>query len=307
VARGDARKKLEEVKAEKLNMVLIEQFTTGKAEPKVKQKVALQAAALQAAAKEVKAENLKMWAAELKVQEKTRQVAKAVAVAKVQAKDLRIVERLQAHRMLLQALGPQMYSLSDKHTLRGKNPLQIYRDDLVDQQCASGSDLHTPWFTIVRDFNALTADQRRHYDERSVKSITFARHNRYVDRELLLPVKGSMSKPVPAGETMEEAVESIFLQVPLVMAVSLPDPLPHRVSAVPGAPRNLPRVYIRRGVELRKYGFTEGCRGCRFAQVTEGCRGHSEQCRNRIGEAMKRDRDDTVTVEESDRRRQKIR
>jgi hypothetical protein len=268
----------------------------------------LQAAALQAATKAVKAENLKMWAEELKVQEKTRQVAKAVAVAKVQAKDLRIVERLQAHRTLLQALGPQMYSLSDKHTLCGKNPLQIYRNDLVDQQRSSGSDLHTPWSTIVRDFNALTADQRRHYDERSVKSITFARHNRYVDRELLLPVKGSMSKPVPAGETMEEADASTFLQVPVVIVASLPDPLPHRVSAVPGAPRYLPRVYIRRGVELTKYGCTEGCRGCRYAQASlKQAEGHSEQCKKRIGEAMKRDRDDTVRVEESYRRRQKIR
>jgi hypothetical protein len=268
---------------------------------KQKTQVALQAAALQAAAKEVKAENLKMWAEELKVQEKTRQVAKAVAVAKVQAKDLRIVERLQAHR-------PQMYSLSDKHTLRGRNPLQIYRDDLVDQQRSSGSDLHTPWFTIVRDFNALTADQRRHYDERSVKSITFARHNRYVDRDLLLPVKGSMSKPVPAGETMEEADASTFLQVPVVIVVSLPDPMPHRVSEVPGAPRYLPKVYIRRRVELTKYGCTGGCRGCRYAQASsKQSRVHSEQCKKRIGEAMKRDRDGTVRVEESDRRRQKIR
>jgi hypothetical protein len=196
------------------------------------------------------------------------------------------------------------------------------------------------WDDIKRDFNALTADQRRQYDERSAKSMTVARHNRNVaaaavaavavltkavakgkakvartlrrlpegdrkDRELLLSVKGSIWKPVPAGVTLEEALARIFLPAPVVMAASLPDPLPPRVSAVPGAPR---RVYIRRGVELRKYGFTEGCFGCVSAQAgTMPAQSHSEQCRNRIGEAMKRDRDDTVMVEESDRRRQKMR
>jgi hypothetical protein len=124
---------------------------------------------------------------------------------------------------------------------------------------------------------------------------------------LFLSIKGSICKPVSADETLEEALERSLLPVPVVMAASLPDPLPHRrVSAVPGAPR---RVYLRRGVELRKYGFTVGCVGCVLAQAgTTPAQSHSEQCRNRIGEAMKRDQqdDDTVRVEERDRMWQKM-
>ena len=95
------------------------------------------------------------------------------------------------------------------------------------------------------------------------------------DRELLLSVKGSIWKPVPADETQEEAPARIFLPAPVVVAASLPDSLPPRVSAAPGEPR---RVYLRRGVELRKYGFTEGCPGCVSAQAgTTPAQSHSEQ------------------------------
>jgi hypothetical protein len=189
------------------------------------------------------------------------------------------------------------------------------------------------WDDIRRDFGALTADQRRQYDYLSAKDMEVARHNRSVaaaavsaaadfiskavakgeakvartlrrlpegdrkDRELPLSVKGSIWKPVPAGETLEEVLAKIFLSMPVVMPASLPDPLP---------PRNTGRVSIRRLVELRKYGFTEGCVACVSAQAAMPGLSHSKQCRNRIGEAMKRDRDDTVRVEESDRRRQKI-
>jgi hypothetical protein len=255
------------------------------------------------------------WAEELKAQEKTRaapKAKKAVAVAK--GKALAITDHV---------LQPSNQTL----TLLGKNPLHIYRLDWLDQRRARG--IRTPrlfsmWDDIKRDFGALTADQRTQYEERSAKDMKDARHNRSVaaaavssaavfmskavakgeaeaartlrrfregdrkDRELLLPFKGSIWKPVPAGETLAGALARIFLPVPVE----------------PGAPR---RVYIRRGVELRKYGFTEGCPGCVVAQaVTMPAQNHSEQCRNRIGEAMKRDRDDTVMVEESDRRRHKM-
>jgi hypothetical protein len=172
------------------------------------------------------------------------------------------------------------------------------------------------WDDIKRDFNALTAEQRRQLDERSARDKTVARQNRAVavlmlkgvakgkakvartlqrlpegdrkDRELLLSVKDSIWKPEPAGETLEEARAN---------------PLPPRVSAVPGAPG---RVSLRRGVELRKYGCTGGSLGCVMAQAgTASSRPHSEQCRNRIVELMKGDRDGAVRVEESDRRRQK--
>jgi hypothetical protein len=122
---------------------------------------------------------------------------------------------------------------------------------------------------------------------------------------LFLSIKGSICKPVPADETLEEALERSLRPVPVVMAASLPDPLPHRrVSVVKGAPR---RVYLRRGVELRKYGLTESCFGCLSARAgTTPAQTHSEQCRIRIVEAMQRDRDYKVRVEERDRERQKM-
>jgi hypothetical protein len=199
-----------------------------------------------------------------------------------------------------------------KQTLRlvGKNPLHIYRKDWFDQQRSRG--IRTPWSTsmwddIKRDFNALTAEQRRQLDERSARDKTVARQNRAVAVLMLKGVakgkakvartlqrlpegdrKDSIWKPEPAGETLEEARAN---------------PLPPRVSAVPGAPG---RVSLRRGVELRKYGCTGGSLGCVMAQAgTASSRPHSEQCRNRIVELMKGDRDGAVRVEESDRRRQK--
>jgi hypothetical protein len=53
--------------------------------------------------------------------------------------------------------------------------------------------------------------------------------------ELILSVNGSIGKPVPANEMLQETLERICRPVPVVMAASLPDPLPPRVSAVPGA------------------------------------------------------------------------
>jgi hypothetical protein len=237
-----------------------------------------------------------IWVEERKAQEKTRWVAlraaakakKAVAVAK--GKTLAVADHV---------VQPS------KQTTRlvRKNPMHIYRLDWLDQRRAKGiltPRLFSMWDDIRRDFGALIADQRRQYDERSAKDMKGARHNRIVaaaaasaaavfmskavakseaksartlrrlpegdrkDRELLLSVKGSIWKPGSAGETLEEALARIFLPMPVVMAATQPDPLPPRVSAVPGAPR---RVYIRRGVELRKYGLTQGCVGCVNAQA----------------------------------------
>jgi hypothetical protein len=110
----------------------------------------------------------------------------------------------------------------------------------------------------------------------------------------------------PAEEKLKETLKRMCRPAPVVMAVSLPDPLPPRVSAVPGAHKG--KVCINT-VVLRKYGFTEGCPGCDWVQESIEWNLHSEQCRNRIAEAInKRDRDDTVrVVEESDRSRQKMR
>jgi hypothetical protein len=116
------------------------------------------------------------------------------------------------------------------------------------------------------------------------------------DSELFMYVKGSSCKPVPADETLEEGRARSLLPVPVVMAAksSLPDPLPPCLR-VPGPQR---RVYIRRGVELQKCGFTEGCLGCVWAARASSTRSkaHSDECRIRIVELLR--------DAESDRRRQ---
>ena len=45
------------------------------------------------------------------------------------------------------------------------------------------------------------------------------------------------------------------------------------------------RFYIRREVELAKYGFFDDCEGC-VAQVGAEAKPHSEGCRERIRQAM---------------------
>ena len=122
------------------------------------------------------------------------------------------------------------------------------------------------------------------------------------DRELLLSVKGSLWKPVPADETLDEAPARIHLPVPMAVAAALPDPLPPRGQPVPGEPR---RVNLRRGVELMKYGFTADCMGCISAEAGTSAQAHSEACWNRITDAMRQDRDGAVRVDESDRRKRK--
>jgi hypothetical protein len=102
----------------------------------------------------------------------------------------------------------------------------------------------------------------------------------------------SIWKQVLAGEMLEEALTRMFFPVRMVATLQ-----------------------IRRSIALRKYGFTGGCRGCIWADAggcvsakagTPSAQLHSGQCRNRIVELMKRDRDDTVKVEESYRKMQKM-
>ena len=59
---------------------------------------------------------------------------------------------------------------------------------------------------------------------------------------------------------------------PVVPEDELPPRLPREREAEV-APR---RVYIRRNVELRKYGFTQGCRGCMAAETGHAPENHSE-------------------------------
>ena len=53
-----------------------------------------------------------------------------------------------------------------------------------------------------------------------------------------------------------------------------------------GSPR---RIYIRRGVELQRFGYTEGCEGCEAAKANTDPNGHTEACRARLEAAIYQD------------------
>ena len=50
-----------------------------------------------------------------------------------------------------------------------------------------------------------------------------------------------------------------------------------------GSPR---RIYIRRGIELQTFGYTDGCAGCDAAQANTDSNGHTEECRARLEAAI---------------------
>lgn len=63
------------------------------------------------------------------------------------------------------------------------------------------------------------------------------------------------------------------------------------------------RAHIRRAVELRQYGFTEGCPGCEAASKGARELGHSEACRRRIEAKMLEDEISAMVVERAQMRK----
>ena len=80
-----------------------------------------------------------------------------------------------------------------------------------------------------------------------------------------------------------------------VQAANVPLP-PRAAPAEPVAPK---RVYIRAGVEFRKYGPTVGCIGVDAALVEGKPKNHTEECRQRIVRAMADDPALAPRIEES--------
>ncbi|CAK0820942.1 unnamed protein product [Prorocentrum cordatum] len=115
------------------------------------------------------------------------------------------------------------------------------------------------------------------------------------DPALFRSCVGTPWKMVPSslsGASQEDAP----LARPLTVRPVVPDrdlPPPPRAGGDP-LPR---RVYIRKEIELKRYGFTEGCLGCQAAQRGEKiARNHSEECRGRIQRAMEAEGDTRVAA-----------
>jgi hypothetical protein len=105
------------------------------------------------------------------------------------------------------------------------------------------------------------------------------------DSELVLAVKG-----VPWDRMKAEAAERILMPR-VAVAVDLPPP-PEPAEQRPR------RVYIRRDVELRRHGMTDGCPGCLAAsQGQKKAEVHTDACRARIEECMRRDAEGAARLE----------
>ena len=100
-------------------------------------------------------------------------------------------------------------------------------------------------------------------------------------------IRGVPWQPNPA-----EAAEGEPLGIAQARIVSVPIVAVENRPAVPVMePRDYKahRIYIRREVELAKYGFSDDCEGCRLAQVGAEAKPHSAGCRGRIRQAMMTD------------------
>ena len=96
-------------------------------------------------------------------------------------------------------------------------------------------------------------------------------------------------------------------EIPTMVAsepVVLQDELPPRLPKEREAESVLRRVYIRRNVELRQYGFTQGCSGCTAAETGRAPENHSETCRQRVESAMEADDVERSRVEVNRRARE---
>ncbi len=95
------------------------------------------------------------------------------------------------------------------------------------------------------------------------------------DQELLATVRGTPWEPVPG-----QNVSAIPISI---RADPVTEDLPEREhESVPTARR----LYIRKDVEIAKYGYTPGCHGCRNLREDRPHVGHSEACRQRIEKAV---------------------
>ena len=89
-----------------------------------------------------------------------------------------------------------------------------------------------------------------------------------------------------------------------VEAVAIPPgvmPAPVEVPPPPAPPGDIkiPRTYIRKDIELRKFGYTLGCPGCEAAQAGLRARAHSEICRTRIEEELSKTEDGSERIGET--------
>ena len=65
-------------------------------------------------------------------------------------------------------------------------------------------------------------------------------------------------------------------------------------------------IKLRRNVELKKFGFTQNCKGCFQAAIGGAAANHTDACRLRIKNAMRADPDLSGRVRHSENQREEI-
>ena len=92
----------------------------------------------------------------------------------------------------------------------------------------------------------------------------------------------------------DQASAPVTLKIDILPSTDELPPMIH------GATGQVKRVYIRKPVELKAYGYTGACAGCDAAKADGEPRGHSEACRARIVECMKNDEKLNARVQEAE-------
>ena len=95
---------------------------------------------------------------------------------------------------------------------------------------------------------------------------------------------------VPWQQNPAEAAEGEPVSMARIVGVPMV-PSEHRpvVPVVDPREYRARRFYIRREVELVKFGYAENCDGCNAAQLGAEAKAHSDGCRERIRQAMTND------------------
>ncbi|CAK0826156.1 unnamed protein product [Prorocentrum cordatum] len=146
----------------------------------------------------------------------------------------------------------------------------------------------------ARTFKRLTVEQR-------------------ADKDLLNSLLGKPWAPVPTDVEVDEVPVAIEIRAPVPAPVAplggplapIPEagdlpPRALRVGRPPAGPR---AVYIRKDVEIAKYGLSPGCYGCAAILNGARARAHSAECRARIEQAMQGDEEAKQRFEDARERK----
>ena len=122
------------------------------------------------------------------------------------------------------------------------------------------------------------------FEKRVVRARSFKRRppSERADGEMLLSIRGVPWAPTPDTPDSVKRL-AVIDRAPEEATPGLPAALP---ELPPPEARN---VYIRKTVELAKYGYTDGCPGCKAARANQPPKAHSAACRARIEHWMVND------------------